>query len=374
MKKNVLGMKQLILLILIFVVSFWGIHHLDVLLRFFNKIYFVFLPFILGGVLAFILNILVNKIETFLCKRVKIRKERLRILSISISLLIFIFVLVLIAFLLLPQLIDNIALLINNLPTLIENTKNYILDLLNQYPKMQSEIETFFSNSGTMTDLLSNVLNYLLSSASGFVGSLISGFITFFTAIIFAIYMLSCKEYLSEGSRKVILALFNKKQAEKVFTIGQQVNKTFTKFITGQCLEAALLGLLMFLALSLFQFPYTLIISVLTAITALIPIFGALIAMVIGAILIFTSEPLDALIFIIVFQVVQQIEGNFIYPKVVGKSVGLSPMWTLLAISVGGSLFGIVGMLVGLPLASILYALFIEFINGILDKKGLKQK
>ena len=128
----------------------------------------------------------------------------------------------------------------------------------------------------------------------------------------------------------------------------------------------------MFIAFTIFRFPYALLIAVLTTITALIPIFGALIAMVIGAILIATESPIQALIFVVVFQVIQQIEGNFIYPRVVGKSVGLSPMWTLLAITVGGELFGIAGMLIGLPIASVVYALIKELVNNKLKEKQIK--
>ena len=128
----------------------------------------------------------------------------------------------------------------------------------------------------------------------------------------------------------------------------------------------------MFIAFEIFRFPYALIIAVLTSVTALIPIFGALIAMIIGAILIAITNPIQAIVFMAVFQIVQQIEGNFIYPKVVGKSVGLSPMWTLLAITTGGNLFGIPGMLIGLPLASIIYALIRETINNKIKQKNIK--
>ena len=145
----------------------------------------------------------------------------------------------------------------------------------------------------------------------------------------------------------------SKEKVYKITEIGSLANKTFSKFISGQCVEAIILGLIIFFTSIIFRFPYSLIIAVLTAVTALIPIFGALIAMLVGAILIAITNPIQAIIFMVVFQIVQQIEGNFIYPKVVGKSVGLSPLWTLLAITVGGNLFGIPGMLLGLPLASV---------------------
>lgn len=164
----------------------------------------------------------------------------------------------------------------------------------------------------------------------------------------------------------------NKNRAEKLIEIGILGNKTFSKFISGQCVEAVILGCLMFIAFNVFRFPYALIIAVLTAVTALIPIFGALIAMIIGAILIGITNPIKAVVFIIVFQVIQQIEGNLIYPKVVGKSVGLSPLWTLLAISAGGNLFGIPGMLLGLPVASVAYALSKSIINDKLKEKQIK--
>ena len=162
------------------------------------------------------------------------------------------------------------------------------------------------------------------------------------------------------------------KSGDKILEIGELSNKTFSKFISGQCVEAVILGSIMFIFCLLFRFPYALIIAVLTTVTALIPIFGAMIAMCIGAILIGITNPIQALLFIVVFQIVQQIEGNFIYPRVVGKSVGLSPMWTLLAITVGGSLFGIVGMLLGLPLASVASVIVKSFVYDKLKDKKVK--
>ena len=156
--------------------------------------------------------------------------------------------------------------------------------------------------------------------------------------------------------------------------IGRLSNQTFSKFISGQCVEAIILGTIFFVVLSILRFPYALIISVLTTITALIPIFGAMIAMAVGAVLIAIESPLQAAIFIVIFQVIQQIEGNFIYPKVVGKSVGLSPMWTLFAITIGGSLFGIIGMLTFLPIASICYALLKDDVSKKIEEKLLDTK
>lgn len=373
MKKDILEMRKWIILILIAIFSYWGLNNFDKLLGVINTGYKVLEPFILGGVIAFVLNILVNKIEKYLNKWIKNRRFKLvRFISIILSLLIFILVIVFTAFLLIPELIENIQMLMGSVPGLMGDAQNSILNLLDKYPDIQNEISKMFAESGNVSTIISNVLNYFITGAIGFIGSLVSSFITIFTAIIFAIYMLAQKEYLIRGTKKVLYSLLNKKRADKLVEIGTLANKTFSKFISGQCLEAIILGGLMFIAFTISGFPYALMLAVLTAITSLIPIFGALIAMVIGAILIGIGDPVQAIIFVIVFQVVQQIEGNFIYPRVVGASVGLSPLWTLLAITVGGNLFGIPGILLGLPVASVLYALIKELVNGRLKNKAIK--
>lgn len=371
---TVKDMKNWIILILIAIFSYWGLNNLGKLLEIIKIIYKVFEPFILGGIIAFTLNILATKIEYYLNKHSKKKSypKLIRIISITLSLLIFLLTIIFVAFLLIPELIENIELLMNSIPGLITDIENFILDLLDKYPDIQKEISNTFAQSGNVSNIISNILNYLINIAVSFVRSLISSFITFFTSIIFSIYMLIQKEYLIRGTKKVIYAIMDKKHADKLVEIGSLTNKTFSKFISGQCLEAIILGCIMFIAFNLFRFPYALILAVLTAVTALIPIFGALIAMIVGAILIGINSPLQALIFVIVFQVIQQIEGNLIYPKVVGASVGLSPLWTLLSITVGGNLFGIPGMLLGLPLASVAYALIKSLINDKLKEKEIK--
>ena len=184
--------------------------------------------------------------------------------------------------------------------------------------------------------------------------------------------MLSQKENLLSGCKKVIYALVNKNNANKILNLFTLTNKTFSKFISGQCVEAIILGLLIFVLSLIFRFPYALIIAILTSITALIPIFGALIACVIGAVLICINNGIQAIMFVLIFLLVQQIEGNLIYPKVVGKSVGLSPLWTLLAITVGGNLFGVTGMILGIPLTSVIYTLVKEKIDKKLKTKNYK--
>lgn len=349
-------MKQWVTLILVAVASYWVATNLTTIFNLFFKMLSVLSPFILGLVISFILNIPMTKIENTINKLVKNKNFPTRIISIIISLVFFVLIIAFVLLLLIPEVIASIENLIATAPDIINNAEQWIINLLDKYPDIQSELSKMFANNSFET-VIPNILNYIINGAVTLITNLVNGIITIFTALIFSIYILSQKEYVISGTKKLIRAYLKPKAADRIIEVGRLSNRIFSKFISGQCVEAVILGCIMFVAFSIFRFPYALIIAVLTTITALIPIFGALIAMVVGAILIAIESPIQAIIFIVVFQVVQQIEGNFIYPKVVGKSVGLSPMWTLLAISIGGSLFGIVGMLTFLPIASICYAL-----------------
>ena len=357
---------------IIFAITYLLVNNLRFIFNGISSFIIVLKPFILGFVIAYILNIPMSKIEGLLKNNTKMKDSSSRLISIFLSLLIFVIVISFIAFLLIPELVESIQLLMNNIPGLVNKTEMWILDLLDKYPDIQAQIKSTFIKADATGNLVSNILNYVVNGAVGFISSLVSSVVTIFMALIFSIYMLSQKEGLISGLKKVLFAFLREKDALKVVEVGKLTNKTFNKFISGQCLEAIVLGCLMFIALTIFRFPYTLIISVLTAVTALIPIFGALIAMMIGIVLIGIINPLQAVLFVVVFQVVQQIEGNFIYPRVVGKSVGLSPMWTLLAITVGGNLFGVVGMLVGLPLASVIYSLIKTIVNDKIKEKEIR--
>lgn len=360
--------KKIMFIIFVIAIAYWIVNNYGVILSILHTVFKVIFPFILGGIIAFVLNIPMTKIEKFLKRKIK-KKIPLRIISICLSLLILISIIALLLFLLIPELVQNLQLLINNIPSILNNIESWFLDLLSKYPKIQIKFQEIFEQSGSFNGIVANILNYVANGAIGIIGSIVSGFITFFTALIFSIYMLSQKEYLLNAIKKLINAYIDEKKANKVLNFGKLVNKTFYNFVSGQCVEALILGTIIFVVCSIFRFPYALLIAVLTAVTSLIPILGAMIAMVVGAILIATVSPFKALIFIVAFLIIQQIEGNLIYPKVVGKSVGLSAMWTLLAISVGGSLFGVVGMLISLPITSIVYNIIRDDVNKRIKNK-----
>ena len=212
---------------------------------------------------------------------------------------------------------------------------------------MDSAVAFFQNGAG-------NVLNSTMSA----IGSIVSGVATFVIAFVFACYVLLQKEKLSVQVRKVMYAFLPEKKVEWCLEVCSLAAKSFSSFLTGQCVEALILGMMFFIAMSIFSMPYALLVGVLIAFTALIPIFGAFIGCIVGAFLILMVAPVKALIFVIMFLVLQQIEGNLIYPKVVGSSVGLPSIWVLAAVTIGGSLMGVVGMLIFIPITSVVYTLF----------------
>lgn len=366
--KNKEELKKWMILIVFTIGVYWLVNNLEIVFGIVSKFINVMSPFILGIALAYILNIPMMKIEKYLKSKLK-QRIPFRIISIILSLLILVLVIAFVAFLLIPELIENIELLIQNIPLLMEKVENFILSLLDKYPDIQNEIEMSFRDNTSINEFLMKLLNYVLNGSINLISNLVSGIVTIFTALIFAIYMLSQKESLIEKLKTFINTFIRKDYAKMIMEVGELSNNVFSKFISGQCVEAVILGVIFFVVLTIFRFPYALIISVLTTITALIPIFGAFIAMAIGTVLIAITNPVQALIFILVFLVIQQIEGNFIYPKVVGKSVGLSPILTLLSTIVFGDLFGIIGMLVGLPITSIVYFLIKNYASKKIEKR-----
>jgi len=222
-------------------------------------------------------------------------------------------------------------------------------------------------------NMLRNWGSSLISSGSGLVGGVISGVTTFVIALIFSFYLLVQKEKLGRQGKQVLYALLPEKKADRTLEILRLTNRTFSNFLSGQCLEAVILGALFVVAMSVFRMPYALLIGMLIALTALIPIVGAFIGCVVGAFLIAIVSPVKALIFVVMFLVLQQLEGNLIYPHVVGSSVGLPSIWVLAAVTLGGSLMGITGILLFIPLCSVLYALFRSYVKQRLVEKKVPE-
>jgi len=369
-KKNI----RTILGIIIFTVLFMAIvNNFHAVTKVFGIVLNITLPFIVGASIAFVINVPMSFFEKNIFGRIKFLKKVKRGLSLVFTLVVLVLVVMLVGWLVVPEVISTMTSIVKGIPVAAEKAVEFVKKLGNDNKHIIKWIEEF---SIDWQSYLSGFVDILRSGAEGLLSStfnIVSGTIGFiydaFVAVIFAIYILLQKEKLSVQGKKLIYAFVPEKVADRGVYILHLSYKTFRNFVTGQCSEAIILGLMFFIVLTILNMPYTVLISVLIAVTALIPIFGAFIGCFIGAFLILFINPVQALWFVIVFLVLQQIEGNLIYPNVVGSSVGLPSIWVLMAVTVGGSLMGIAGMLIFIPIASVMYALLRENIYHRLDKK-----
>ncbi len=335
-------------------------------------------PFILGIGIAFLLNAVTTFFETYLfgnsyMKDRKITGKIARPISLIISILVIFGVIFLVIFVVVPQLGTTVMGLGRTITNFIPQAEAWLNDLTKGNElvnSMSQELEIDWERViNSIVDFVQTGATNILSSSYKMIRSVVSAVSNFVIGFVFACYIVLQKEKLKRQIKKVYTALLPGKYVVRIERICSLTYRTFMNFFAGQCVEAMILGLMFFIAMSIFGFPYAILVSVLIAFTALIPIFGAFIGCFVGAFLILMVNPMQALGFIIMFLVLQQIEGNFIYPHVVGNSVGLPSIWVLMAVTLGGSLMGIVGMLIFIPIVSILYTLFREYVYHRLEKK-----
>ena len=377
-KMSIKKIRELIVFTALLVVALWKF---DVVLGVLKTIWDIIFPFVLGGAIAFLTNVPMSFLEKKFFENVKKKNKIVRKLKRPISLILTIVLVVgviaLVMFGVIPQLTRTMG-------TLVTSINDFI-------PQMQSWIGEFFHNNQEIMNLvdqiefdpdqaikwgislLGNGAGNMMNTTMSAVGSIVSGVATFFIAFSFACYILFQKENLHIQIRKVFFAFLPRQKADTFLKVCSLTYRTFANFLAGQCLEAVILGSMFVVTLSILRMPYALLIGILIAFTALIPIFGAFIGCAVGSFLIFMVNPQQAILFVIVFLVLQQIEGNLIYPHVVGESVGLPSIWVLAAVTIGGNLMGIVGMLVFIPLLSVLYTIFREFVYLRLKKQNIKQ-
>lgn len=378
-KENVKKLRGLIVFTAVIVVCLWKY---EASLQILSFIWGVVCPFILGGAIAFVLNVPMNFIQRHLFPEERVEHNKvLNKLARPVSMLLVLFLVIaavgLVMFVLIPQLGNTFANLGQSIQAFIPQIQEWakvlfhnnkeVMDVINHLEFdwnkiMNTGFDFFTSGAGS-------VLDSTISAAK----SIISGITTFFIAFAFAIYILLQKEKLQVQSKKVLFAFVRKGRAEAVLEVLSLTYQTFSHFLTGQCVEAVILGCMFAVSMAIFRLPYALLIGIVIAFTALIPIFGAFIGCFVGAFLIFMVDPMKAVVFVILFLVLQQIEGNLIYPHVVGNSVGLPSIWVLAAVSIGGRLMGVVGMLVFIPLVSVFYALFREVVYLKLKKQKINE-
>ena len=367
-RETIKRIRGLILFTVVLIACLWKY---DIVFEILGFIFHVIFPFVLGGAIAFVLNVPMSFIQKHLFQEGKIENHKfIKKAARPISMLIVLFgvigIIVLVMFVLIPQLGETFINLGSSIQEFIPKVQNWAQQLFHDNKEIMiwvNDLEFDWNkimNAGIR--FFRNGADSLLNSTITAAKSIASGIATFFIAFVFAIYILLQKEKLGVQAKKVLFAFVRKGRAEATLEVLSLTHNTFSSFLTGQCVEAIILGSMFVVSMSIFRLPYALLVGIVIAFTALIPIFGAFIGCAVGAFLIFMVNPVKALIFIALFLVLQQIEGNLIYPHVVGNSVGLPSIWVLAAVSLGGSLMGVVGMLIFIPIVSVVYALFREIV------------
>lgn len=343
---------------------------------FISLIFTAFSPLVIGCAIAFVFNIIMSFFERhyFPKSRKKIAEKTKRPVCLLFSVCIVAFGIFLIAKIVVPEVAESCKVLYNTIPDIAERLKEWAIKNFENIPDIQKKISELDINWATVTE---NIASFLTSGATGLISSLV-GIIGSFTlsitkicvGIAFAIYLLIYKDGIKKGVSRLKNAYLEKKTADKLQHIFDVTNKTFKSFFVGQFTEAIILGFLCSIGMLILRLPYAVMTGTVVGVTALVPIVGAFIGAIVGAFMILTVNPMQAVIFIIFLIILQQIEEKFIYPKVVGSSIGLPGIWVLASITVGGAMSGILGMLLGVPTVAVIYKLVCENLEKRESEKG----
>ena len=334
-------------------------------------------PFIIGIAIAFLINIPMKLFESKLINPL-LKKSRLkntkiisRIVSLIITLiLLFVLISSFVNFVV-PQLVKSTSSLVGAVPQYIDSLQSYITNYLSHIKVSSSMHSNLLSGVEKISNFIVKFANYFISNMLGITFGITSAITNFVVGFVIAIYILLSKEKLLFQCKKVLYAFLSENTAKKIIGISHLVEFKFSRFIAGQCMDGVILGTLCFIGMTIFNMPYAILVSCIIAIADLIPIFGTFIGSAIAAFIIFMVKPITALYFIIMIIVIQQIEGNLVYPFVVGNSIGLSSFWILVPIFIGSSTFGVLGILIGVPLFSVIYTLCSRYINHRIKIKNI---
>lgn len=380
--------KTVIGFVFICIIFFLAVKNIGTVTGVMGKAISIFTPFIVGAGLAFLINVPMNKIEAKLfppglednktAKKAKIIKGARRPVSFFLTLILGLGVLGIAINIIVPQIADTMVAVGKQIPFAIDTSQKWINDHLSTLEAVKKFTDKANVDWDKIASNLSSALqaggSNLLNSGFDTVSGILSGLVSFFIGLIFAIYLLMQKEKLACQGKQVLYSSLAEKTADRVIYVLSMAGDTFAKFITGQCLEACILALMFFISMTVIGLPYALMISVMIGFLNLIPILGSFIGLFFGGLLMLMESPSEALIFLILFIVLQQIEANLIYPHVVGNSVGLPSIWVLMAVTVGGSLMGVLGMILFIPLCSVLYFLITFYVKDSLDRKDVNAK
>lgn len=369
-KKNI---KRVLLLIACAILLYWGLNNLSVLGGLLSSILSLFSPLLIGVGIAYVMNLLLMAIERLWDKALKKAPELWRVklkrpICLTLAFLLFLGIIFAIIFILIPRLEEAGTTLVANVPTYItqiqgwwDNLTAFAADHGITLPELSMNVE---DATKFITKLLTSNGDSVVNTTINITTSILGALVNVLLALVFSVYMLAQKEKLLAQSKRLLLAALPQKAGERTMHILKLTNGAFSSFVTGQVTEAFILGTLCCLGMLILRLPYALPVSVIISFTSLIPIFGAWIGAATGAFLIVFVSPVKALTFLIFLLILQQVEGNLIYPKVVGKSVGLPGLWVLAAVTIGGGAFGVLGMLLGVPVCSVIYALVQDYLRA----------
>ena len=360
--------QYIIRALLMMILFAWALMNLDAVMEFLRKVLSLFSPFLIGGGIAFLINVILNPLERCwnrVCKKAPAKMARPVCLTISAVLMVGI--LFAVAFMMIPSLRESIDELIQNIPVYVDEIGRWWADTVHFAAKYSIVLPEYAIDSDMLIEKITAFINDegsgIITVTWGAATSILSGLFDVFLAFVFALYLLAKKEVVAAHLKKLIATVLPQTRARRLLSIASLTNQTFTNFVSGQLTEAVIIGVLCFFGMLILRIPYAGAVSAFVAVTALVPIFGAWLGGGFGTFLILLAEPIKAMWFIIYLLILQQVEGNLIYPKVVGKSVGLPGLLVLVAVTIGGGAFGVWGMLFSVPVCAVLYNLYLEFMQ-----------
>lgn len=363
--------RNIMLLAAAIIVVYQVFDNVNNILEFISACFQMIFPFVLGLGIAFVLNVPLRFFEdkiARLCKNKGFIYKKRRAVSFVITLCTVLGIIALVVLLVMPQLAATVTQVVERIPKFTVTVSGWLKDLQEKIPKLKETIGDLEEGWGMIGEALSKLTSDqiagMFNSTVGIISGLISGVVSFFVAVVFACYVLFQKETLSEQSKKLLFGIFSSKTADRIIDTARLADDTFSRFMVGQCLEAVILSLMFIVSMTILQMPYAVMIGCVIGVMSLVPIVGAFMGCFIGAFLIVMVSPMQALVFVIMFLILQQIEGNLIYPHVVGNSVGLPSVWVLVAVTLGGNVMGVAGMIIGIPFVSMVYVLLSKYINA----------
>ena len=356
--------KEIFIFILCIIAIIFGFFHMDIGFEILNKLIKVIQPFLVGGCIAFILNIPYN----LYLKLFKNNKFYALICTLlTLALLIGLFLRILI-----PQVIDNMLVLINHFDIYKETTINIIKEIFKDFGLSSDLVNSIVNSIYSISNQFINILNSLVPKIFNIFSNIASYITRLLFSILIAFYLLIFKDKLINQYQRILNVYISENKVKTIMYYIELISNTFKNFINSQIIESFIIGCLCYIGCSLLNIEYASIVSLIIGITNIVPIFGAITGTLLSTLLITFTNPIQGLIFLIFGITLQQIESNLIYPHVVGSSVGLPPLWVLFAVTVGGGLFGVSGMLFGLPIFSIIYEIIRQ--NFIIKENSINKK